>query len=156
MNVELSKYALSTAISDSFFLINKINKKFRDLQRGVIQKYKVTLPQYCVIRHLGKVGVLQLKDLALGCHCSRPTMTGIINLMEKNKIVARVQNPDDARSLLVVLTEKGKQIFNKIPIEESIFKSCCAALVPNEIQQLNSLLVKFLEHFGEVDPAEKD
>ncbi len=156
MSEDLSKYATSSLMSDSFFLINKINKNFRDLQRNVIKTHKVTIPQYCVIRHIGKSGGLQFKDLALGCHCSRPTMTGIIDTMERKKLVARVQNPEDRRSLLVVLTEKGKRLYDSIPIEESIFKNCCTDLLPNEIQQLNNLLVKFLEHFGKVNSKEKE
>ncbi|MFX0070170.1 MAG: MarR family winged helix-turn-helix transcriptional regulator [Candidatus Hermodarchaeota archaeon] len=146
-NTNLTRSDSLSSLSTTFDLIFRINKKFRGFQRKIFTKYNVTVPQYCVLRHLGMLGGLQLKDLASKCHISRPTMTGVIDTMEKNKVVARVNNPEDRRSILVILTKKGKEIYSQIPKQEKIAKTCCFALKSNEIEQMNILLEKFDNNF---------
>ena len=147
-NIELSNDKVSSTLSETFNLIYKINKKVRDLHRELVREYKVTIPQYCVLRHLGRSGGLQLKELASGCHISPPTMTGVIDTLEEKKLVLRVKNEDDRRSLLVVLTKAGKQLYDSLPMQQNMFKNCCSALSSNEILQMNSLLSKLEKHFG--------
>ena len=74
-------------------------------------------------------------------------MTGVIDTMEKNKIVARVNNPEDRRSILVILTKKGKEIYSKMPQQEKIAETCCFTLKSNAIEQMNILLEKFDKSF---------
>ena len=147
-NTELLNDKVSSSLSETFNLIYKINKKVRDLHRELVREYKVTIPQYCVLRHLGKSGGLQLKELASGCHISPPTMTGVIDTLEQKKLVMRVKNEDDRRSLLVVLTKAGKQLYDSLPKQEIMFKDCCSALTSTEILQMNILLSKLEKKFG--------
>jgi DNA-binding MarR family transcriptional regulator len=147
LNKDLEGDFETTSLSDTFDLIDKVNKGFKDLYRKVIHEYNLTLPQYCVLRNLGLSGGLQLRDLALKCHLSRSTMTGVIDTMERNKIVVRVKNPEDRRSSLVVLTDKGKQIYIKLPKQDKITQNCCNALNSEEIQDINILLMKMLKMF---------
>jgi len=138
-----------SSLSYTLELINKINKDFKDFYRKIInefKEYQLTIPQYCVLRHLGKFGGLQLGELASYCHLSRSTMTGVIDTMEKKKVVVRAKNLKDKRSLFVILTEKGKQIFNKIPKQE-ILSDSCEALNSEEIQQMNESLLKVSQIF---------
>ncbi|TXT59821.1 MAG: Organic hydroperoxide resistance transcriptional regulator [Promethearchaeota archaeon] len=139
----------SSTLSDTFELIYSINKKIRDWHRKVIQEYNLTIPQYCVLRQLGTSRGLNFKELAEKCNISPPTMTGVIDTMEakEKELVMRKENPEDRRSILVVLTEKGKQLHESLPKENFIFKNCCADLAQNEIRQMNSLLRKLLENF---------
>ena len=137
----------SSLLSDTFELIKIINKKFKDLQRRVIQKFKLSIPQYCIIRNIGTFGSFQLKDLAIKCHLSRPTITGVIDTLEKKKLVIREKNPEDRRSLLINLTQKGYKLFKSLPLHKSLFKNCCSALQSKEILQINTLLVKLLIQF---------
>ncbi|MFX0071218.1 MAG: MarR family winged helix-turn-helix transcriptional regulator [Candidatus Hermodarchaeota archaeon] len=137
----------SLTLSDSFELIYKINKKIRDWQRKIIKEFRVTIPQYCVIKQLGTHGGLAFKDIAEKCNLSRSTMTGVIDTMEiKKNLVSREANPEDRRSLLVVLTEKGKKLFDSLPLHKTIFKNIGAGLKPEEIEQLNDLLNKLLDN----------
>lgn len=143
----LARLAQSQLLSDTFDLINSINKKIKDLHRRLIQKYNLTIPQYCVIRNLGKFGALQLKDLAEKCQLSRPTMTGVIDTMENHGLVTRESLPKDRRGLLIMLTKKGTDLYDSLPMQGNILGNCCEALKPEEIQQANQLLAKIFENF---------
>ncbi len=136
------------SLSYTFELINKINKDFKDFYRKIINEYQLTIPQFCVLKHLGKLGGLQLGELASCCHLSRSTMTGVIDTMEKSKIVVRAKNPEDRRSLLVVMTDKGKQIYNKLPKEEILTTDYCDAINSEEIRVINELLIKVSKIFS--------
>jgi DNA-binding MarR family transcriptional regulator len=82
------------------------------------------------------------KEMAAAAHSSRATMTGIVDNLERKDLVTREPNPDDRRSLLVKLTEKGWSLQDSTPTLEGIFRSCCVGLEPVEIQQLSRLLRK--------------
>lgn len=42
--------------------------------------------------------------------CRRSTTSGILNTMEKNKLIKRINNPSDARSKQIILTDYGVDI----------------------------------------------
>ena len=70
------------------------------------------------------------------------TMTGIVDTLEKKGLVTRQPNPEDRRSLLVALTEKGKALEDSTPDLEIIYAKCCVGLSAEEFRQLGLLLEK--------------
>ncbi|MFX1497658.1 MAG: MarR family winged helix-turn-helix transcriptional regulator [Promethearchaeota archaeon] len=137
--------------NEVFHLINLINKKYEKLQRKIIQDENLTPAQYSILQQLWESDSKPFKDLASECCCSQSTITGIVDTMEKNKLVNRKANPKDRRSILVVLTNKGKNIENETPPIETILKSCCGGLKVEEIEHLIILLKKLSSSF---DPNE--
>ncbi len=133
--------------SEIFQMIHKINKKFEKLQRGVIQEENLTPSQYSILQQLWKSDGKPFKALATACCCSQSTITGVIDTMEKNNLVVRKMNPNDRRSILVVLTDKGKILKNVTPPINSILKNCCEGIKPEEIEQLTTLLKKLSDSF---------
>jgi DNA-binding MarR family transcriptional regulator len=72
-------------------------------------------------------------------------MTGIVDTLENKGLVTREPNPDDRRSLLVKLTEKGRSLQASTPTLDKIFRSCCVGLEAGEVRQLSQLLRKLNE-----------
>ncbi|MHA2009000.1 MAG: MarR family winged helix-turn-helix transcriptional regulator [Promethearchaeota archaeon] len=133
--------------SEVFQLINTLNKKFDKLQRQVVKKDNLTPPQYSILTELWKSDGKQFKELASACCCSPSTVTGIIDTMEKNKLVYRDNNPNDRRSLLVKLTPKGKEIEKVTPQMKIVMGNCCEGVTPEEIDLLTVLLKKLSSSF---------
>ncbi|MFX1308612.1 MAG: MarR family winged helix-turn-helix transcriptional regulator [Promethearchaeota archaeon] len=131
-------------IVDVFELINILNKKYEKLQRNNIQQLELTPTQHFILRELWRSDGQQFKDLAETCNCSRSTITGVVDTMEKKELVSREANPDDRRSLLVKLTEKGKGLKKQTPPLESIVNGCCPGINQEEIEKLGELLQKLL------------
>ena len=67
------------------------------------------------------------KDIEQEFSIRRSTATGILNIMEKNDLIKRVNYKNDARLKKVVLTEKGlnlcEQSYNKIQQFEQKLKN---------------------------------
>ena len=128
--------------SEIYKLNNRINKKFEKLQRRIIQKENLTTAQYSILQQLWKNDGIKFKELADACCCSQSTITGIVDTMEKKDVVIRKMNPEDRRSVLVMLTDKGKNLESETPNINSILDNCCSGFDPNDIQLLTILLKK--------------
>ena len=53
------------------------------------------------------------RDLERDLNLRRATLSGILNTMEKNKLLSRLPSDIDARSKKIILNEKTKEIFTK-------------------------------------------
>lgn len=135
--------------SEIFDLIKKIKKQLDQKDRKLANKIsrmhgisEITPPQIFVLRLLWLEDGFPLKYLATAAHCSRSTMTGIINTMEKDGLVYREPNPEDNRSTLIRLSEKGNELkFYKPPLNQKptdFFKD----FKPEELKDLSQLLKK--------------
>lgn len=134
--------SICEGFSDAFELIHDINKKFEKLQRQAISNDELTTAQYFILRQLWVTDGLQFKDLANACNCSRSTITGVIDTMEKKNLVKRVSHPNDRRSILVKLTEKGMALKETTPTLDSLTNNCCKGINQDELDTLCVLLRK--------------
>ena len=83
---------------------------------------------------------MQFKDLAVACNCSRSTITGVVDTMEKKGLVKRVPHPNDRRGTLVKLTKKGKALKESTPSIDSLTSNCCKGVDTNDLTMLKILL----------------
>lgn len=132
----------SGSMPEVFRLIELAEKKLKQIQRETISEADLTPPQYFILTLLWEGDGRPLKELASAAHCSRATMTGIVDTLEGKELVTREPNPDDRRSLLVKLTEKGWELRDSTPTLDRIFRSCCLGLEPGEVRELSRLLRK--------------
>ena len=88
---------------------------------------------------------MPLKDLASACNCTRATITGLIDGLERKGLVSRKPNPDDRRSLLATLTDEGRALQRETPELENTYEKCCAGLTSQEFRQLGLLLNRLNE-----------
>ena len=122
-------------------LIRRLNLLNRD------QKvcYGLTLPQCGAVETLYRRGKLPMKDLSQEMGVTISTMTRVIDILVRDGIVTRKENPDDRRKVCIGLTGNGRmlalklqkcsldysrEILNLIPLGEQI-------LVLNSLELLN-------------------
>jgi DNA-binding MarR family transcriptional regulator len=132
----------SAQVTDTFTVLDQVAKKLREIQRMTVNQVALTPPQYQTLRLLWEQDSQPFKDLAASLGCTRPTMTGIVDTLEKNRLVTRQPNPDDRRSLLVTLTEDGIALEGSTPDLDRVYASCCVGLSTEEFQELGYLLEK--------------
>ena len=142
LNNQLPVVNSSASMPEVFGLVEQVSKKLKGFQRRTMREAGLTPAQYFILSLLWEKDRMAFKDLAAASLTSRPTITGIVDTLERKGLVTREPNPDDRRSLLVSLTEKGKTLRQESPSLEAIFTSCCSSLAAAEIQQLIALLHK--------------
>ncbi|WP_270238153.1 MarR family winged helix-turn-helix transcriptional regulator [Rothia kristinae] len=75
-------------------------------------------------------GPLRIGDLAHAEHITQPTMTGVIQRLEAQDLVTRVEDPEDGRARLVLITEAGRR-------EMQHFREMAAERVRPAVEQLS-------------------
>lgn len=134
---------MTGTIPEIFQLIDDLEKRLRQFQGYTLKEANLTPPQYMILRLLSDKDGRPFKELADALACSRATVTGIVDTLEKKNLVTRNPNPDDRRSLLVRLTGAGRALLQATPELEKTFGSCCCDVLPaDEAQQLSRLLQK--------------
>ncbi|HVM70852.1 MAG TPA: MarR family transcriptional regulator [Anaerolineales bacterium] len=142
--INLSETPYSTgSMPEIFELIETLNKRLRQFHGNTLREAQLTPPQYMILSLLGEKDQRPFKELAELLSCTRATVTGIVDTMQKKGLVTRSPNPDDRRSLLVTLTEKGRRLLKDTPELQQTFASCCFDVLPSkEVEQLYGLLRK--------------
>ena len=125
-----------------FQLIEQIEKKLDQMKRQTTRIAGLTPSQFAVLSMLWDKDGLPFKDLATANWCTRPTMTGIVDTLEKKGLVIRQPHPNDRRSLLVCLTDNGRALQKITRAMNATFSSCCDGLTAAETKQLSALLRK--------------
>ena len=140
--ISIDEISTSAQVTEIFSLLDQVARRLREIQRKTVSEINLTPPQFQTLRLLWEQDGQPFKDLAEANGCTRPTMTGIVDTLEKNGLVSRQPNPEDRRSLLVTLTEKGRDLEGSTPDLERIYDSCCAGLSEGEYHQFGLLLEK--------------
>lgn len=145
--IQLFTEVPETSIGEVFELLDQAAKNLRRIQRLTIRESGLTPPQYQVLTTLWERDELPLKELANACNCTRATITGLVDGLERKGLVSRKPNPSDRRSLLAALTDEGRAIQQQTPSLEKIYNRCCTGLTPQEFRHLGILLSKLNESF---------
>ena len=92
---------------------------------------------------------LKVVELGRRAGLEPSTMTGLLDRMERDKLLTRVSDPKDRRSLKIELTDKGKE--NKetvLTIIENVQKNIFNEISEEETDTVSRVLRKVLNNFG--------
>jgi DNA-binding MarR family transcriptional regulator len=133
---------LPNSLPAIFSKIQDVAKTLSLMESATLRQANLTPAQFFILRNLWEEDGRPLKELADSLNCTPATMTGIADTLERKKLVYRAANPADRRSLLLKLTEAGKEFQQSVPKLNNSFGCCCDGLTTKEIQLLHQLLDK--------------
>ena len=109
--------------------------------RPLLNRHGLTEQQWRVIRVLYRHGVLESHCLADLVCILKPSMTGVLQRMERNGMVRRYKASHDQRRVFVELTEAGRTCFERMSGEvESSYARLQEKFSEEKIHQLLMLL----------------
>jgi len=79
-----------------------------------LKAHDLTSQQWRVIRALEHESGLDMSTLAQRCHLLMPSLSRIINHLDKRELIARRLVDSDQRRSKIVLTEQGLALFEKV------------------------------------------
>ncbi|RYZ40920.1 MAG: MarR family transcriptional regulator [Myxococcaceae bacterium] len=110
-------------------------------RHGLSQGRFVVLVQLFLAEDAG--GTLSPAEIAELASCSRATMTGLLDTLEKDGLVSRVDHPEDRRMYSVHLTERGRELMQgMLPDHYRRTAALMAHLSQDERETLRALLAK--------------
>jgi DNA-binding MarR family transcriptional regulator len=139
------------AIEDRFiFLISKVCQKLIiNLQKAFSESgVEVTPIQVMLLFFLQKNDDSSLTQISQGLMLENPTVTGLIDRLEKSGYVKRSDHPNDRRVYLVHLTEKGNKVAKKaLPIVKKLNEQIKEGYSKGEIEDFKKVLIGAFNRF---------
>jgi DNA-binding MarR family transcriptional regulator len=139
------------AVEDRFiFLISKVCQKLIiNLQKSFSESgIEVTPIQGMLLFFLQKNDGSSLTQISQGLMLENPTITGLVDRLEKSGYVKRSEHPDDRRVYLVHITEKGKKVANKaLPIVKKLNEEIKKGYSKEEVENFKKILTGAFNRF---------
>jgi DNA-binding MarR family transcriptional regulator len=147
---------LAEGISDR---IAVIGRRFMLRSKESLDAHGITWRDWQVLTNLLLAGETPISptDLSSRLMVTTGAMTNVLDRLEQRKLIRRVRNPRDRRSVIVEATDAGSQLWhvavNELGEQEA---EAVHVLSRSEQEQLNSLLRKLLAAFPDDDDGEDD
>src|SRR4030067_28097 len=139
------------AIEDRLiYLISKVfHKLMINLQKAFSEAgVEVTPVQAMLLFYLQKKDGSSLTEIGSGLMLENPTVTGLIDRLEKSGYVKRSDHPGDRRVYLVHLTEKGNKVAKKaLPIVKKLNEQIKEGYSRGEIENFKKVLIGAFNRF---------
>ncbi|MFN5478990.1 MAG: MarR family winged helix-turn-helix transcriptional regulator [Chitinophagaceae bacterium] len=99
-------YSFITGMA-STAIARRLQKNFK--QEGI----EITIEQWSVLYHLWKKDGISQQELCTASFRDKPSITRLVDNLEKLKLVKRMPSPTDRRSNLIVLTDNAKKLHDQ-------------------------------------------
>lgn len=109
--------------------------------------YKITMEQLSVLEILSNKGDMNMTELSKTVWKQNANITRIVDKLEKQQLVERRAVEGDRRANLVSITDKGKQLFEKvIPIVINVYTDITSDISKEEETVTLRVLNKIISH----------
>ena len=121
----------------------------RSVRQGLREEFGITLPKFDLLSQLDRADEgLTMGELSRRLMVTNGNVTGLIDRLVTEGLVARQPAPHDRRAQLVRLTPAGKQAFDAmIPKHQDFIAARFQGISRNELAELHRLLGKLKTSF---------
>ncbi|RKP52526.1 homoprotocatechuate degradation operon regulator HpaR [Trinickia fusca] len=137
-------------------LLLQARESLMGLFRPILKEFSLTEQQWRIIRTLGDAPRHELEagQIAKQCCILSPSLTGVLERMERDGLIRRMRPLADQRKLIVSLTAKSLDLVAVIrPRIDAQYKQLEASLGPSVLGDLYSRLDRLIDA---VPPAEDE
>ena len=141
---------MTASLNDSVgWLLNNAARLSARRLSGKLAGYNVTPPQWGVLVALWEQDGLSLSELAKRSFFDGPTMTGIVDRLEKANLVERRRDSSDRRVISVYLTEEGRTLQEQLPtLSDEANQEALAGLSDEETERFVATLRKIIANLS--------
>lgn len=123
------------------FLVGKTSRKMAQLLACRFKPFDITVEQWSVLCRLREQDGITQKELAARAVKDQPTITRILDCLDRKGMVRREANAEDRRSFLIRITPEGAKMADKlIPLEMQSMKDIMNGLSPERIAAFRETL----------------
>ena len=112
--------------------------------RPMLRRHGLTEQQWRVIRALAAYNRIDASELAKRSFLLAPSLTRILQHLEREKLVKRSSDANDQRRYVFVLTGKGRRIYDEVgPDSEFLYAEIEKEFGTEKLETLYGLLAEF-------------
>ena len=129
------------------FLMGRLHRSLRRNYDRQLKSFNLTPCQFEVLITLwGEDGIV-ISELGRRVLRDGPTITGVVDRMEKKMLVKRERDPRDRRVVKVLLTDKARNMKKQLfTTKKHVFRKITSNLSTGEINNLVTLLEKMMRN----------
>jgi len=96
-------------------LFREIQPKFSRLYSRILTRADLTLPQYALLLELiqSLPNPVPMTYVSKKLYVTKPAVTSLVDRLEKNRFLKRLDNPEDRRVFLLEIQPKGRRVVRK-------------------------------------------
>lgn len=133
-------YSFITGVA-STAIARRLQKNFK--QEGI----EITIEQWSVLYHLWKKDGISQQELCNASYRDKPSITRLVDNLEKLKMVKRVGSPSDRRMNLICLTESARKLQEQtMSIAELTLNEALEGVSAADIETAKSVLQKVYDN----------
>ena len=125
--------------------------EFDKIANPVFEKYDLSGAQYKVLKYLYDISpeAARVVDIEKEYSMTHPTAIGLVSQLEKKGFVTRVDNPNDARGKLIMLTDKALMEREELQeLSERVERELTGNITAAEKKELIRILQKLVGDGG--------
>jgi len=120
--------------------------------RPMLRQHGLTEQQWRVIRALAAYQKVDASELAKRSFLLAPSLTRILQFLERKKLVKRSSDANDQRRYVFVLTGKGHRIYDEVgPDSELLYADIEKEFGVEKLESLYGLLAEFYTALADTD-----
>jgi MarR family transcriptional regulator, organic hydroperoxide resistance regulator len=126
-------------LTDSLpYLLNRVGVRMGELFSRRIASFDVSLPMYRVMAALWEKGDQRLGDLAFMTSIEMSTLSRLVGTMKRKGLVSRKRLEDNARTVAINLTTKGKALVEELIQSPCISRTSRCASFPSRACRISN------------------
>ena len=127
------------------YLARYAHRAFAKALAGELAPHGILGAQWSVLRVLWEQEGLSQVDLAEHMRVEKASLTGVLDAMERRKLIIRSRNSEDRRKVNISLTSHGRSLKAQLlPYGISINRRATRGMSAAEIDQLRGLLARVI------------
>ena len=125
------------------FVVRALAQRINDDSTERLSDLGLTARQYNYLSVIYVEGSVTPNEIGTLIHTANPTVTSMLNSLERDGLVTRKQHREDKRSSVVSLTARGKALYERaFQFHHDSMEETMSALTVKERQQLVDLLAR--------------
>ena len=125
----------------------------RRMQRNLKQAgLEITIEQWSVLYHLWKTDGLSQQQLCDATFRDKPSITRLVDNLEKSKLVKRVPSSEDRRINLIFLTEDARGLQNPtMDVANQTLNEALKGVKRDDIETAKNVLQRVYDNLANID-----
>ena len=133
-------YSVINGIASSA-IARRLQKHFREAE------LEITIEQWSILYHLWQEDCLSQQDLCKRTYRDKPSMTRLVDNLEKQKLVKRIASKEDRRKNLICLTQTAKDLqYLTVELANQTMDEALTGLDKTEIETAKKVLYRVYEN----------
>ncbi|MBU0792459.1 MAG: MarR family winged helix-turn-helix transcriptional regulator [Alphaproteobacteria bacterium] len=103
----------------------------------------ISLAEWRVLAHLAVMGTKSASEVSAAALVDRAEVSRAVRVLEDDGFIRREENPRNRKSSLLVLTEKGEEIYRRVHMDRrAFFNMLTADFSETDLAQLDEMLLR--------------